>query len=194
MNARAAWLPLLAAVFGCASTPTDSGSSLDPWADVEDNLGSFDADWAESWSDDVEVIGEGASLVRDLRSGIYMALDWAQQSAVACFPGTQNDLFEGPHLLFALQQPAGRSITVRASPEAGLDLSVYTLQQGSTLAQTPPEVTTAVACEASLTGGEGEAEAIEIGPAANPYTVVVGVAGVAGVDSGRLLLEVDGSD
>ena len=115
-------------------------------------------------------------------------------SDVACFPGKQNELYEGAHLLLGLQQSPDTFLTIRATPENDMDLSLYTIQQGSTAFQLPPDVTSAVACEASHSGTDGEAEEIQLWASQNPYNVVIGVAGSGGETTGRFLLEITGSD
>ena len=184
----------LLALTACTSSPPDTADASEDWLDVEDSLGLVDNSWAANWPSDVEAVGEGAILVRDLKLGAPMELAWAQQSDVACFPGTQNDLFDGAHLLFALQQPVERGLTIRVTPQQDLDLSLYTLQQATTSFQAPPSVSSAVACEASLNGASGEAEEVRIWPSSNPYNLVVGVAGAADQNEGLFLLEVTADD
>lgn len=186
---------LLLSVFGgCSSSAVDSAPEPDKWLDIDETTGETDSVWAEGWPDGLEAIGEGALLVRSVESGERMELSWAQQSDVACFPGTQNDRFEGPHLLFALEQKPEQFLTIRATPEAELDLSLYTLQQGANAYQVPPDISSAVACEASLSGLSGEAEEIQLWAPPNPYNLVIGVAGTQGEEEGRFLLEVVRSD
>jgi hypothetical protein len=153
-----------------------------------------DAAWAANWPEGVEAIGEGALLVRRLEDGAPMELAWAQQSSVACFPATQNEAYAGPHRLFVMQQAAEQSLEIRVEAEAGVDISIYSIQQGTNSFVLPPDTVTAVACEASLSNGAGETESLSLWGPNNPYNLIVGVAGVEGQDSGRFLLEILSGD
>lgn len=150
--------------------------------------------WAANWPSQVTVVGDGAALFGELEEGQPMELSWAQQSDVACFPGTQNDAYEGPHVLFAMQQEAERFIDIRVHPEAGVDLSIFSIQQATNSFVLPPDTESAVACEASLTAGAGEPEDLSLWKSSNPYNVVIGVAGVADQPRGRFLLEITSSE
>ena len=202
MNKAFASLLALSGIAACSPTAsdsasdvsTDSSSGTDDWSEVQETTGDIDIDWAENWTETVEVLGEGAVIIRSLESGQSMDLAWAQQSSVACFPGTQNELYDGAHVLFGLQQSSDTFLTIRASPENDVDLSLYTIQQGSNAFLLPPDITSAVACEAAHSGGDGETEEIQLWASQNPYNVVIGVAGSDGMSTGRFLLEITGSD
>ncbi len=155
------------------------------------------------WADDVATLsidgetGEG-SVTGNLGEGRCTNLDFAADSAVACFPATRNDLFEGNHVWFALDEPmpANSVLTVTLQPDADVDLNLYGLQLGATTYVLPPAVPGAVACEASYgplyvpgvvgdAANPGEPESVRFyNPTSNPYNVLLGVAGPAGVTSG----------
>lgn len=169
-----------------------SGTAL--WANVQVSTGSVDADWAAQWPLGVMPVGVGAALIEELSEGKRIDLAWAQQSAVACFPANQDDLFSGPHRFFALQQAADQGLLITLMPEPGVDLSLYTLQVATDFFGLPPDIQSAVSCDAALNAGAGEAEALALWGPNNPYNVIVGVAGVQGQNTGRFLLEVGAED
>jgi hypothetical protein len=164
------------------------GSEL--WANVQVSAGSVDADWAAQWPLGVKPAGVGAALIEELAEGEVIDLAWAQQSAVACFPANQDDLFSGPHRFFAVQQAADQGLVISVAPEPGVDLSLYTLQVATNFFGVPPDIQNAVTCDTALKAGAGEAEVRSLWGPNNPYNVIVGVAGVQGQNTGRFLLEV----
>jgi hypothetical protein len=93
-----------------------------------------------------------------------------------------------------MQQAAEQSLEIRVEAEAGVDVSIYSIQQGTNSFVLPPDTVTAVACEASLSNGAGETESLSLWGPNNPYNLIVGVAGVEGQDSGRFLLEILSGD
>lgn len=184
------------------SSSADKDSSADSshstttswWETLEIGSGDVDSEWADQWSEIVTPIGVGAILIEDLASGSQIDLSWAQQSAVACFPANQDELFSGPHRFFVMQQEADRALTVRVEPEPGVDISLYTLQQSTESFVLPPETVSAVSCDASLNGTEGDEEALWLWGPNNPYNVIVGVAGAQEQAEGRYLLSVTTDD
>jgi hypothetical protein len=188
--------------FCVACSSADKGSSVESsdsstpswWETLEIDSGDVDSEWAVRWSEIVTPIGVGAMLIEDLASGSKIDLSWAQQSAVACFPANQDELFSGPHRFFVMQQESDQALTVRVEPEPGVDISLYTLQQSTESFVLPPETVSAVSCDASLNGTEGDEEALWLWGPNNPYNVIVGVAGVRDQAEGRYLLSVTTDD
>ncbi len=150
---------------------------------------------AEGWPAGVWALPMGNSGPGDLADGQSIALEWAWESDVACFPGTEDMNFKGPHQFFAFDQPENSVLTVTATPDDGVDLSVYLLQFGVGSGQVPPEVSAAVTCEAGFDqtndSNPGVAESASVTATTNPYQVLVGVAGAQGVSSGGFSLRVD---
>jgi len=170
---------------GCSTKSGDSGDATPP--DCSENNGD--------WPVHVCPITDGSPISADLASGrVLEHLEWADESDVACFPGTENTNFEGAHLLYWIDQPESTTLTATASPDSGVDVSVYILQMGTTLFQVPPDVSSVVSCEAGFdqTGDSnpGEAETTSVIATTNPYNVLIGVAGAAGVESGGFTLSV----
>ena len=191
---------LLTLLAGCAQNagPLDSSADKDSaelgWGDIEETPGDLDDSWAANWPSHVTPLGKGARLLQKLEVGETIPLEWAQQSSVACFPGTQNEAFEGPHVLFAVQHSPDRSLIIRASPAVDVDISLYTLMLGANAYHVPPDISSAVACEAELGEGAGLPEEIRLSRAQNPYNVVIGVAGSADHDVGEFLIEIWSED
>jgi hypothetical protein len=120
----------------------------------------------------------------NLSTGGCVNLDFASDSAVACFPATQEEHFQGNHLFFALDEPMPpRSVlTISAVPDASVDVSLYGIQMGEDYYYVPPYIPSVLACEASNSTGDcnpGTTETIQFynPDDVNEYNVLVGVAG-----------------
>ena len=147
-----------------------------------------------SSSDTIEVeIGETIS--GDLSEGAILSdLDWAQNSAVACWPGTEHVNFRGAHVFFSTSQEPHSLLTATVTPSSeDLDVNVYILQQGSGSLQIPPDVDSVVTCEVgfpqSTDSNPGESDSAQVTAINNGYDLVIGVAGPEGVTSGAFTLE-----
>lgn len=120
-------------------------------------------------------------------------LTWAASSQVACFPATQASLFAGNTRFYRVAMPKAGYTMVRVTPDPGVDVSLYTIQQGNTSTQVPPEVTGAVACDNSppknfnTVGGPGQPESTLVVSTGNPYTILIAVTSPAGVKGGYTL-------
>jgi len=89
---------------------------------------------------------------------------------------------------------------VELQPAADVDLSLYAYSTGASGApRLPPDITTAVSCEASYRYGEtnynvdqnpGKLEKVNLNAIANPYNVVIGVAGPRKATRGSFTLKV----
>jgi hypothetical protein len=182
---RAPTLPLLVCLAACVDKGgDDSAAGVNPCEAPADNGG---------WPASVDPACVGQAITADLAAGATLDLAWASNSSVACFPDTEFLNFSGPHLLFWFSQPEQSVLTATATPEAGVDLSVYVLQQGATTFATPPDLQAAVSCEAGYDdqadSNPGVAEAASVTATTNPYNVLIGVAGAEGVGAGGFTLE-----
>jgi hypothetical protein len=142
---------------------------------------SVATDWPASVTD-VTVDGNGAaSLSGDLSTGSTLCtLSWADDSAVACWPSTQNANFTGKHVFYDLAGgvPAGSKVTVTATPKNGANVNLYGWWTGLTSFYTPPYVPSVGACEASYGAGADGAEFITFyNPTGNTYNYFFAVAG-----------------
>ncbi len=156
-----------------------------------DGVGGKDDSAAEDEGGLRTIDGPGDTSGR-IDGGAILDLAWAANSSVACWPTTEDPNFEGKHVFFAFDQPEQSVLTVSLQPEAGVDLSLYLLQFGVGAEQLPPEVSGAVSCEAgydqSNDSNPGEPEEARLTATTNPYAVIIGVAGAAGVTQGDFVL------
>jgi len=138
----------------------------------------------------------GGSISGDLSDGeILSDLDWAQNSAVACWPGTEHINFMGSHIFFSASQDPHSLLTATVTPSASdLDVNVYILQQPEGTVQIPPNVTSVVTCEVgfpqSTDSNPGVEDFASVTAINNGYDVLIGVAGPEGVTSGAFSLDI----
>lgn len=166
---------------------TDKGDSgeggVNPCEAPDDNGG---------WASSVAPACVGETIELELSSGQSIDLDWADESDVACFPGTENLNFDGNHVFFWFAQPEGSVLTVDVQPEEGVDASVYAIQSAGERYEVPPNVVSAVTCEsqydAQTDSNPGEAESVVLTATTNGYDVLIGVAGAGGTTSGSVTL------
>ena len=181
MRARR-FLPLLL-VLGTAC-PQNPSAGDDTGYDTDlDDTGYDSDDWptadpTSSWTD-------------DLASGAPVDLDWADQSTVACWPGTEDMNFNGNHVFFEITQGADEDLYLRVTPAAGVDVSLYAMEfEGSV--QTPPDVSDCLSCEASADwtddANPGDTEEVYLS-GYNAYEVLIGVAGANHAGSGGFTLD-----
>lgn len=122
--------------------------------------------------------------------------DFAWSSQVACYPAPQADLYDGAVRMYALELPQAGLLTLRVTPDPGVDVSAFALQMGTTKFYTPPHVPSAI-CEPSpkknfdTEGGPGRTETIEIVSTKNAYNVLLVVAGAYGAKVGGFTVEVE---
>lgn len=148
-------------------------------------------------------VGEITGNIKDGQA--LSSLRWAEQSNVACFPGTRFEMFNGNHVFYRITLPAASSMVVTVSPKNNAQVSLYALRQGNSAADqtVPPNVSSAISCEASypiyanLGGGRTvknkddgtrKVEYISVGSA---YSILIGVAGAKGAIDGEFTLKVE---
>ncbi|MEZ5307867.1 MAG: hypothetical protein R2684_12050 [Pyrinomonadaceae bacterium] len=139
----------------------------------------------------------------DLKDGAKLSsLTWAERSSVACFPGTRFEMFNGNHVFYRITLPAASSMKITLTPKDDAKINLYALRQGMNDQKTPPDVTSAISCEASypiyanLPSGKRvqnkdtgrKVEYISVG---SPYSILIGVAGANGLASGEFDLNVE---
>jgi hypothetical protein len=130
--------------------------------------------------------------------GVEIDLDWAQSSAVACFPGNHFDAFAGKHVAYRFDLPPKSVAKVQMIPKGPGDLNLYTYRAAKGELLLPPAIY-GTQCEASYKMGmpfgvlpnPGEPENTEMWAIANPYTIYVVVAGYKGVTTGGFDIKVD---
>ena len=157
----------------------------------------------DEWPSNVEIVdisGGSGSVVVDLADGEPMCgLAWASNSQTACFPATENTMFNGNTLYFAFDPipPAGSNVYVTVRPDSDVDVSIFGYRLGLTNFMVPPQVPVVGSCEASYSRGVGDTfnpgdpESIEfLNPGPYQYQFFVGVSGSGGATGGRAILDV----
>ena len=85
----------------------------------------------------------------NIEKGRTIALDWAQASHVACFPGNHFDAFSGNHVIYRFDLPAGAVAKIAMKPQSPTDdLNLYAYGAGANDTMVPPNVMN-TNCEAS---------------------------------------------
>ena len=164
----------------------------------EENFSKTTSD--PNWGNGVSVIEYSGSVAGDLAEGqMLSSLDWADDSSVACWPGTEDLNWSGSHVFYAMDQPSNSKLTATVDPDdAYIDVNVYILQQGTGDHQVPPEVSSVVSCEAgfpqSTDSNPGEEDSAYTIATSNEYNVLIGVAGPEGVTSGGYTLTIQIED
>lgn len=147
-----------------------------------------------------ELSAANISMVGDLKDGKPMPLEWAQNSAVACFPGTRFFEFQGNHVLYRVDMPkaSDMKITVTALDKKDrINLYALRLPEGDT--STPPDIARSISCESAyqLYAGKpnlnkaNKAKSVEYMSIHRPYSILIGVAGSKDVLEGQFELKVE---
>ena len=124
------------------------------------------------------------------------SLRWAENSAVACFPGTRFEQFNGSHVFYRIMLPPASAMKITLEPKDGKNINLYALRQiAQGVPPVPPDIDKAVSCEASyptyanLPGGkrvenEITSRSVEYISVGSQYTILIGVAGAEGLTEG----------
>lgn len=135
-----------------------------------------------------------------LDQGETMPLRWAENSSVACFPGTRFVEFQGNHVLYRMQMPAYSDLKITVEPnDSKHRINIYALRLGINNMDTPPNISRAISCEAGypIYAGQpnfnapAEARSVSYISVARPYNILIGVAGAKGVLEGGYKLKVE---
>jgi len=126
-------------------------------------------------------------------------LSWASNSAVACFPGTQNTKFNGYHVLYSMKLVSHAELTITVIPDnKNANFSIYAYQIGTNNFSTVPNLTSCVACEADHKWDypkrgqtQNHTRKVYLNSIENQYNVVIGVVGAEGLSSGGFTLQID---
>ncbi len=121
-------------------------------------------------------------------------LSWAARSSMACFPATQFESFRGHTVYYAVKIPPYSIMNITAKPQAGVDLNLFAYAIGTNSYNLPPDVSSAVSCEASYNFGRpnpGKEQQVRLNAIRNPYNVLIGVSSPAGTISGRFQLTIE---
>lgn len=143
--------------------------------------------------------GKTVAYAGDLSNGVIMqSLDWADNSSVACFPGTQNSKFTGNHLFFVTEIPRYSNMEITVVPEdKSANMSLYAYSTGTTSKVMPPELSSCVSCEADHKWDrpkrgktQNHTRSVSMTAINNPYRVVIGVVGAEGLTTGKFQVQI----
>ena len=143
--------------------------------------------------------GETVAYKGDLADGtVIRSLDWADNSSVACFPGTQNKKFNGHHVFFVTEIPRYSVMDITLIPDdKNSNFSLYAYQDGTTSKAFPPELHSCVSCEADHKWDypkrgktQDHTRSVSLNAVNNPYRVVIGVAGAEGLKQGGFRIQI----
>lgn len=140
----------------------------------------------------------------NLKDGARLSsLRWAESSSVACFPGTRFEMFNGNHVFYRITLPAAAVIYITVEPKDGKAINLYALRQGMRRQSVPPNVTSAISCEAKypiyadlptgrrVKNRDDGTRKIEYMSVNSPYSILIGVAGANGLSEGDFTLKVE---
>ncbi|MEZ5347219.1 MAG: hypothetical protein R2681_16860 [Pyrinomonadaceae bacterium] len=143
-------------------------------------------------------------VIGNLNTGEKLSsLRWAERSSVACFPGTRFEMFDGSHVFYRITLPKASAMKIVVTPADGKAINLYALRQGMRDQTVPPNVTSAISCEASypiyanLPGGrtarnkDDGTRKVEYISVNSPYSILIGVAGAKGLTEGDFKLQIE---
>ena len=155
-----------------------------------------------AWPTDVKLVtlspNKVVSVTGKFETGALIPdLTWAANSAMACFPATQNANFKGKHVMYAVRLPPKSILTVTLTPKnANQQTSIWGYQTGGTDYRVPPKIQSSVNCEAEHTWDRPRAGKMQDhtrsikfqNPTANTYNVLIGATGPEAVTEGEFSL------
>lgn len=145
--------------------------------------------------------GEVAGNIKDGTK--LSSLRWAERSSVACFPGTRFEMFNGNHVFYRITLPAASAMKIIVTPADGKKINLYALRQGMRSQPVPPNVESAISCEASypiyanvsktkrVTNKDDGTRKVEYISVNSPYSILIGVAGAEGLTEGDFKLKIE---
>ena len=138
----------------------------------------------------------------NLSKGKTIPLDWAAKSSVACFPATRFEMFNGNHVFYQVELPAGKKIDIKLVPQdKSKVINLYALRQGAGKLSVPPNVESAISAEAKypmyakrggkiIKNADDGTRSIDFISVNSPYSILIGVAGANGAKDGDYKLSV----
>jgi hypothetical protein len=190
------WSTLLALI-ACSggSNDTNPESDTDTDADTDaDTDSDTDADDWDATGDPTREADE--TFTGDLADGSVISLDWADDSPLYCWVGSENSNFTGNHVFYVVEKGGEDNVAVAVDPASGVDVSMYLLEFASTGdIQYPPDINDAARCEAAFDyqndGNPGKKELFLMqGPGTGDRVLLLGVAGADGQTSGAFTVKV----
>ncbi|MFT6398136.1 MAG: hypothetical protein ACJAYU_002891 [Bradymonadia bacterium] len=178
-------------VFFAVSGPTDVTAGA---FDILVELDVYEPNCPESlpgqtysaWPSNVNLVTDNSSGLfpyeGNLSSGQCTNVDFAEDSANACFPATIFDQFTGNHVFYALDPPLPGNHDVTISVNGDASISVWGYQTSTSIFQVPPMVANVGICEYGLATNRPDIEFRN--PEDSPQNVFFAVAGAQDVTSG----------
>ncbi len=146
----------------------------------------------------------GGEIDGTLSDGTMLSsLKWAERSSVACFPGTRFEMFNGNHVFYRITLPAASSMKITVTPKSGKGINLYALRQGMNRQAVPPNISSAISCEASypiyanrgngrrVSNRDDGIRKVEYISVNSPYSILIGVAGGEKLTEGDFKLRID---
>ena len=140
----------------------------------------------------------------NIKDGVKLSsLRWAERSSVACFPGTRFEMFNGNHVFYRITLPAASAMKVIVTPKTGKKINLYALRQGMRRQAVPPNVTSAISCEASypiyanvsktrrVSNKDSGIRKVEYISVRSAYSILIGIAGAEGLTEGDFTLKIE---
>ncbi len=140
----------------------------------------------------------------NLKNGARLSsLRWAERSSVACFPGTRFEMFNGNHVFYRVVMPAASSMKITVTPKNGKKINLYALRQGMRRQSVPPNVQSAISCEASypiyanvsrtrrVSNRDNGIRKVSYISIRSAYSILIGVAGANGLTEGDFKLQLE---
>ncbi|MGV6860715.1 MAG: hypothetical protein ACWA41_03035 [Putridiphycobacter sp.] len=140
--------------------------------------------------------GKALAYKDNLSAGEFVYdLSWAWKSSTACFPETQKQSFTGKHIMFETTIPRYSTMTITLMPkDPNKEMSLYGYQIGLSKRIVVPNLTSCVTCEADnnqMGKATNNRRQIKFTAINNPYKVMIGVAGVKGLDTGEFVIQIN---
>jgi len=170
--------------------PSDKSNDTSTDNDDDDDLGN-----GQHNGTDVPWRAADYTWTGNLRDGEDIPIQWADDGAMACWPGNENVNFNGFHIAYEHTQPIDTHLYIRMTPEKDVDLNLYTIVlNNADQGIWPPEIFGAITCDASYDApgdnNPGVSEALFQFGWTVPYRVVIAVAGANHTEEGEFKIEV----
>lgn len=125
----------------------------------------------------------------NLESGAKISdLSWAWNSSVACFPATQQNSFNGNHVLYETTLPKKSILEITLKPKnPSAKMSIYGYSVGTNSNAVVPNLSSCVSCEVDnnqMGKATNNSRTIRLNAINNPYKVYFGVVGENGLQKG----------
>lgn len=121
-------------------------------------------------------------------------LSWAWNSSMACFVEPGKSWFEGSHVFYQIDLPENSTIDIFLdAANSSDDIALYAYSKGAGSTQIPPNISSSVSCEAqpSNSAPVNGQKTVSLNAINNPFSIIIGVAGSAGLTSGEYTLTID---